>query len=665
MGWSYTVSGMIKLCGIPCKEFEQVLPEEIIDYFSEVEFVQFDTETTGLVSRSADMICFQLGNIEDQFVIGVHCLPKFKNLLETKTLIGHNLKFDLTFLYKYGIFPTKVWDTFLAECVIKCGIVSQRRNLAAVAKRRLGIEIDKSVREEIIREGLTIRGIEYAANDVKYLEQIRDSQLEDIKKYDLKHDIEVQNQFVLALAYIEFCGFKLDEEKWKKKMEKDQAELTTAEEELEAYVLEHYPQFADAQLDIFAEVATTINWSSSKQVVALFKKIGIPVKIVIKGEEKESVDAKVIERYSKKYKIVELYLKYKKCEKEVSTYGNNFITQINPSTRRLHTVFRQVLDTGRLSSGGKDKSTKTSFINFQNIPTDKETRACFVAEKGNTLIVADYSGQEQVVLANRSLDKGLLEFYDKGLADMHSFVASKMYPELKGLSVEEIKENHSDKRYNAKTAGFAINYGGVGETIARNNNMSIEEGDKVYNAYFEAFPGLKEYFEDEKRKGLALGYIQFNDVIKTKSFIEGFEDYLAMKESMGYAFWERWKLVKQAFEVGKLTDEYKEMKDKIRKYFKIKGAIERKSLNYPIQGTSATITKISAIYFFRWIRENNLLNKVLFVNTVHDENIIECPEEMGKTVAKSLKLCMIKAGAIFCKRVPLKVDVHISPYWKK
>src|SRR5438046_8427524 len=118
-----------------------------------------------------------------------------------------------------------------------------------------------------------------------------------------------------------------------------------------------------------------------------------------------------------------------------------------------------------------------------------------------------------MVLTNISLDKGLLEFYDKGIGDMHSFVASKMYPELRDLSVEEIKENHSDKRYNAKTAGFAINYGGVGETIARNNNLSSEEGEAVYNAYFEAFRGLKDYFENEQRKCLALDYLQINDII--------------------------------------------------------------------------------------------------------------------------------------------------------
>jgi len=81
---------------------------------------------------------------------------------------------------------------------------------------------------------------------------------------------------------------------------------------------------------------------------------------------------------------------------------------------------------------------------------------------------------------------------------MHSFVASKIFEELKELSLAEVKENHSEERQTAKAAGFAINYGGVGKTIANNLGISIEEGDRVYSAYFKAFPGLGKYFSKAK-----------------------------------------------------------------------------------------------------------------------------------------------------------------------
>ena len=115
-------------------------------------------------------------------------------------------------------------------------------------------------------------------------------------------------------------------------------------------------------------------------------------------------------------------------------------------------------NTGRLSSGqkGDKKRGLPQLPNMQNIPSDSRTRSCFQAQAGNMLIVSDYAGQEQIVLANKSLDKDLLYFYSSGLSDMHSFIASKIFPELVGLSLDEIKEKHKAKRQIAKGAGFAI-----------------------------------------------------------------------------------------------------------------------------------------------------------------------------------------------------------------
>lgn len=647
---------MIRTVGIKSNSFNEVSAEYVVNYFKNHEFVQYDSETTGLSLHDDRMICFQLGDYDNQYVISTDNLKFLKHLLETKTLIGHNIKFDLGFLYKDEVYPSKVFDTFLAEAVINCGLKTVRKNLAAVAQRRLGIEMDKSVRNSISKEGLSDRVIEYAANDVKYLNLIMDSQMLDITAKDLKHALEVENRFVKALAYVEFCGFKLDRDRWVTKMTSDFINLEEARGELEEFTVTHYPEYINIQSDLFSSyTASVINWASPKQVSKLFREIGIPISTIVKGVEKETVEAKHIEKHANKFPIIKYYLKYKEYEKIVNTYGESFIKQINSKTGRLHTNFQQVMDTGRLSSGG------AGFINFQNIPSDKETRSCFVADEGNSLVVADYSGQEQVVLANRSLDESLLEFYDGGHADMHSFVASKMYKELEGVPLDDIKTLHKDKRQAAKTAGFAINYGGVGATIAKNNNLSLEEGNAVYDAYFEAFPGLRRYFEDEKRKVFQQGYIQFNDIIRTKSFIENYDEFVKMSNEMDKGFWERWKLIKQSPD----SEEYKNAKFKISLYFKMRGAIERKSLNFPIQGTSATITKISGIYFFDWIRENNLLGKVLITNIVHDENVVESPDDMVETVALALKDAMVRAGAVFCKRVPLKVDVNISKFWKK
>lgn len=650
--------------GINGDIFEETTKEFICNYFKEKEFVQFDSETTGFSAHVSRLLCIQLGDYHNQFVIHPDKLLEFKKVLERRILIGHNLKFDLNFLYKQGIFPTRVYDTYLAECVIHCGIKTEKKGLGAVAKKRIDVDLDKSVRGAIPKEGLTKRVIEYAADDVKYLELIRESQLADLERLDLIKALDIENQYVLCLAYIEFCGFKLDADKWMKKHENDIKLVAERKNILDKFVLTaNIDRFIDKQLSLFDEgTSCNINWASPKQVIDFFKHLKIPVETVKKGVKKETVEAKHLGKYRKKYEIVKHYLEYKEAEKVVSTYGEGWLRQINPVTGRIHTQYQQVMDTSRLSSGGKDKENKLEYPNLQNVPREKEARECFVPEAGNQMIIGDFSGQESVILTNISLDKNLLDFYDNGLSDMHSFVAMKMYKELAGLSVEEIKEKHADKRYNAKTAGFSINYGGAGSTIANNSEdgISIEEGDEIYNAYFEAFPGLKKYFDKAKKEGLQNGYILMSPLTGRKSFIYGYEEYLELKKEIGRRFWDRWKAVKR---VGSEHVDYAQMKSKISKFFKIKGEIERKSLNYPIQGQAAEISKIAGILFFEWLRQSGNLCKILISNVIHDEYVLDCPKSLLEEAKQQLHHCMTEAGKEYCTRVPLKADVKIAKNW--
>lgn len=629
-----------------------------LEYFSDYKDIQYDSETYGFDPHCDKLMCFQLGDFDNQFVIHPYYIKDFKSLLEERRLIGQNLKFDLRFLYKVGIFPTKVYDTFLAESVLSSGLI-KRRNLAAIAKDRLNIDIDKSVRETIVVNGLTAATVEYAANDVKYLELIMESQLRDLEQNELLRALMVENEFVLCLAYIEFCGFKLDVDRWKRKCENDFAKFKEYKEQLDKFVVDNnHTRFINNQLSLFdSGTKCAINWASPMQVAEFFKYLGIPISTDDGGE---SVGEKNIAKYQKDFPILAIYLEYKGYEKLIGTYGENFFRHINPVTGRLHTQFKQLMDTGRLSSGGKNKMTKEEYINFQNIPSDKETRACFVAEDGHTLLISDYSGQEQVVLANNSMDDNLLAFYDAGYADMHSFVASKMFKELDGMDLDLIKANHKDKRQAAKTAGFAINYGGNGSTIARNNNLSEEEGAFIYESYFNAFPGLKEYFLKVQTQALNDGYVLISPRTGRKCYIAGYEGFLETKKAFTKEFWDLYRKLK-----NEDSPSFGPMREKVSKWFKFKGQIERMALNYPIQGQSAEITKISCIYFYRWLRENNLLNIVKFVNTVHDENVIECPDTLVDTVSAALKDSMNRAALLYCKRVLLTAEPEASKFWKK
>jgi DNA polymerase I-like protein with 3'-5' exonuclease and polymerase domains len=255
-----------------------------------------------------------------------------------------------------------------------------------------------------------------------------------------------------------YSGINMDAEMWRSKCDEDTTELNKLITELNDYVVSNFPdsKYVDNQLDMFSEgLKCNILWSSSKQVVEFFEDLDLDVRDQKTG--KKTVDKKHLVKIADKHEIVPLYIKYSEQAKLVSTYGYNFLNYINPKSGRVHTVFSQIMDTGRLSSGKTDRKKKIQYPNLQNIPSDNRHRHCFVPEKGNKLIVGDYSGQEQIVLANKSMEPNLLEFYRKDLGDMHAYVASMIFPELADVDLKVIKSEHKDKRQLAKGAGFAIN----------------------------------------------------------------------------------------------------------------------------------------------------------------------------------------------------------------
>jgi len=653
-------------------KYSQCTVQESIDYLNNLDIIAVDTETTGMDPYTCKLLSLQLGDSNNQYVIDAQSIniSVYKELLESKELILHNAKFDLRFLYRNNIVPNKVFDTFLAERILTTGIDTARRGLDAVTYKYCKIELDKTVRGVIHREGLSTRVIKYAAYDVKFLHEIMRKQKVFLEEKNLNRTMSLDNEFVKVLAYIEYCGMYMNPDQWRKKCEEDKKDLEVIKKKLDKFIVDNsdkYGGYIDNQLDLFTtDIKCKINWSSSQQVIPFMQSLGVDtlVKDKATGKMKDSVDKKVLASQKNKNPIISTYIEYTEHQKTVSTYGENWFEYINPVTGRIHSNYQQIMNTGRLSSGqrGDKKKNLPQLPNMQNIPSDKRTRSCFQAKKGYNLIVSDYSGQEQIVLANKSLDPDLLYFYSQGLGDMHSFVASKIFPELNGLPLDDIKNNHKQKRQIAKGAGFAINYGGTGITIAQNLNVSMDKGEEVYQAYFKAFPGLADYFKDEKQKALKLGYIEFNGISNRKCFIPYFDDFRRLHGEIydTDGFWEDYKQEK-----NKNSEKFREYyKPKVREYFVKKGDIERMSLNYPIQGSSADITKLAGVYFFRYLIENNLIFKVYMSNVVHDEWIVECPEDMSEIIKTKLKSCMEDAGDVFCKTIKLKADPVITKYWE-
>lgn len=440
--------------------------EESLALLEEMNPVGLDTETTGLDCWTDTLKLLQLGDFQNQIVID--CLTvdisNYKEYLESnRTFLGWNLKFDLKWLYRNNIFPKKVYDGFLAEKLLWLGYPSGLHPLSLkyASEHYLGIKRDKSIRGKVIWAGLEEDVIQYAANDVKYLKDLLQKQWLELQAKDLTTAIKVENEFVISLAYCEYCGIHLNKDKWKAKMQKDQSKFNKALESLNQWVIKHYSQDkrfveVDLQGDLWKGYDTSphciINWDSPKQVQLLLEDIGFNLEVKDKqtGGTKKSIDAKVIKPQQEISDIAPIYLEYKEAAKVVSTYGQNVLDQINPVSGRIHTNYSQLgADTTRITSGGKDD--KTVYINLLNMPSDEETRSCFTAEKGNHWISIDYSGQESCLLASIANDKAMIHELDEGSGDLHSLVAYMSYHQIpREEPISHIKKDYHNLRQDAK-----------------------------------------------------------------------------------------------------------------------------------------------------------------------------------------------------------------------
>ena len=567
--------------------------EESLKLLNTLTIVGLDTETEGLDPWTKGLKSIQLGNYEFQIVIDTTTISPlvYKEYLESDRLfIGWNLKFDLKFLFRQGIVPKKVWDGYLAERLMWLGYPPGIHSLSlkSAGENYLGIELDKSVRGKIIYAGLTEDVIVYSANDVKYLEKIMRLQYEELVKKGLEKAIIYENKFVLPLAYCEYCGIKLDVNKWKAKMQKDEERVKNALAKCNKWFIKNEPKskyiFIDRQGDFFngfnLEPQVTLNWNSAKQLIPIFKKYGVDVTTENKenGGTKDSIDAKSLKPQKDKCSLIPLYLEYKEAVKVTSTYGENFLKQVNSVSGRIHTNYQQMgADTTRLTSGGKDKAAKIEYINLLNLPANAETRACFVAEEGNKWISIDYSGQETYLMASIANDEAIIKELTEGSGDIHSLTAYMSYHEIpRDTPIKEIKKKYHNLRQEAKGIEFAINYGGDANTISKNKGIPIEEAKKIYNSYMSGFKGLKKYQDFRRKDWFNKGYILLNNLTGHKAYIYDYKELLEDKEWMASLDW----------------DYYREMKSccpecdtvqRVRHFFRRKSASEKQSINYPMK----------------------------------------------------------------------------------
>lgn len=706
----YFVTGASQL--FQSSEYKYISIEESLQLLNSCNVLQYDSETTGRDPHVNKLLCIQFGSkVKDfQIVIDVTTISilHYKGILENKFIIGQNLKFDLQFLYNYHIIPLYVYDTMIVEQLLYLGWSNKPKDknfismsLASIAHRRLNIDIDKSVRGEIIWRGLDTKVILYAASDVVYLEDIMWQQVSECRVKTCMVGAKLECDFVPVIAYLEWCGIRLDETKWREKMKKDLAGLEEAKKELDKFVINnpklqeftYINRQGDLWLGFDLSPKCSITWSSSEQVIKVAKKLGFDTKVKDKktGEDKDSV----IEKHLKKQKgICDEFLRlyfgkgeegdedyfpgHQGMAKLVSSFGQNHLNAINPNTGRIHTQYKQLgADTGRMSSGStqnnndlaklkglpidpspkqKKEGKACSYPNMQQLPSDAYTRSCFVANKGNLWVSCDYSAIESRLGADIYNEKSMIDEFLYGSGDMHSLVAKMVFDELKDVPVKDIKKKYPHLRKDAKPIEFSQQFGGSAFAIQNAMGCTLEKAQKFADAYAKGFPGIAKFKAEGSKNVRRLGYITLNPITGHKTYWWNHSDWLKTQKSFTQEFWEDYRIHHKGTgdSVAQLVSNH--AKD---------GAYwDRKALNSVTQGTGAIILKDSQIEVFHWVVKNGYFGKILLNNLTHDEANWEFPEDMKDIFPKLLQDKMESSAAKYCKSLPIPAVPEVDYCWR-
>ena len=361
-------------------------------------------------------------------------------------------------------------------------------------------------------------------------------------------------------------------------------------------------RISDCETMIFSYSQGEFNINSPKQLGdVLFEKLGLPpMKKTRKGY---STNAEVLEKLKDKHPIVPAIMDYRMLTKLKSTYADGLLKEIRDDGR-VHTTFQNLVTaTGRLSS---------TEPNLQNIPvrTDlgAEIRKMFVPKEGCVLVDADYSQIELRVLAHIADDKTMQKaFCDR--VDIHTATASQVF----GVPVEEVT---ALQRRHAKAVNFGIVYGISEFSLAEDIGVSRYEARAYIDNYLSNYHGVRDYMKQVVENAKRDGYTMT---------LYGRRRYIPELTSSNY---------------------------------NIRSGAERIALNTPIQGTAADIIKLAMIRVENALAERYPQAKLLL--QVHDELIVECPEEMAEDVAKLVSREMEGVAEL---KVPLTAEAHFGKSW--
>ncbi|XDZ65193.1 DNA polymerase I [Alphaproteobacteria bacterium LSUCC0684] len=515
--------------------------------------------------------------------------------------VGHNLKYDGHVLGraingKFRIAP--VDDTMCLSYVLDAGRQSSHK-LDDLAEIHLGHSMikyedvcGKGAKKITFDEVSPEDAMNYAAEDADItlrLWQILKPRLAQEGKTSVYERLE--RPLIPVLVQMESEGIRVDRQAL-------------------ASMSQHFAaRIAELEQRIHALAGETFNIGSPKQLgEILFGKMGL------EGGKKSktgawSTGADVLDDLAASgVDIAREVLEWRQLSKLKSTYADALVTSINPETRRVHTSFSMVgASTGRLSS---------SDPNLQNIPIrtpeGRQIRTAFVPEDGAVLISADYSQIELRLVAHIAGEASMIDAFRAGV-DIHAQTASEVF----GVPLDDMT---SETRRRAKAINFGIIYGISGFGLARQLGIPQGEARSYIDAYFDRFPGIKQYMQDMKLKAREDGYVE--TLFGRRLYIQGIT--ASNPAQRGFA--------------------------------------ERQAINAPIQGTAADIIKLAMVMMPPVLKEAGSPARMLL--QVHDELIFECPEAEAEDAMALIRQVMENAASPRLELdVPLVADASFGKSW--
>ncbi len=569
--------------------------------------VSFDTETTGIDPLTAELVGMSFSwekgkgfyvpvpeNQDEAQKIVDQFLPFFE--AEHIEKIGQNLKYDLKILANYGVeVKGKIFDTMIAHYLIN---PDMRHNMDILSETYLQYS-PKSIEDLIGKKGKNQKNMrdvpvedvkEYAVEDADVTLQLKDFFAEELQRAETRKLFdEIEVPLVPVLADIEREGINLDVPFLQKLSEELQADINKLENQ------------------IYENAGEKFNLASPKQLgEILFDKLkigGAKQKKTKTGQYATGED--VLSYLALTSPFVQDILDWRQLVKLQNTYVEALPLQVCGKTNRVHTDYMQtVAATGRLSSNNP---------NLQNIPIRTERgrliRKAFIARDENYILVsADYSQIELRIIAALSGEENMIKSFQNN-EDIHASTASKVF----NIPLEEVTR---EQRSHAKTVNFGIVYGVSAFGLSNQTSLSRAESKELIDAYYETYPQLKAYIQEQVEIAREQGFVQ--TVSGRRRYLKDINSQNAM----------------------------------------VRSGAERNAVNAPIQGSAADIIKIAMINIHQKLKSENWKSKMLL--QVHDELVFDVHLSELEKIKPMIKFEMENA---FKMSVPLTVELGEGKNW--